>query len=96
MSEIRVGATYFAPKEMLFQMSMKEIKSIAEKTLSHNLADFIVHKSEVFESTETKDGIRFSAECYVLTPKDFENLVIKIQKDLLRFGTAPMLGGVSA
>lgn len=94
MNEIQLRATYHVTRQELSKNSIENIHRRAKGCLSGKLSHAILNKDGIFETKETEHGIRFCAECYVLTPDDFFKLVEKIQHDLTRYECAPMIGGV--
>lgn len=96
LNEIKVSAVCYVTEKELFHRSKEDILKDTTGYLARILACHILNKTGVFETEKVKGGLRIMAECYVLTPNDFSELVEKIQRDLQHFGPPATIGGVSS
>lgn len=96
MKEIRCGARFVLTREEYQRIPHDAQIDITRRRLSDLLAHAITGRSGFFtEGDWDRYGQKeFRAECYVLTPADFDELVDRIKRDIMS-GMPPMLGGVS-
>lgn len=96
INKIRVGATFHITRDELGRTSKKGAQEYAARCLAGRLSDLILNGCDIFETKEVEGGLQLRAECYVLTPDNFSKLVENIQRDLLRFSPAAMVGGIDS
>lgn len=95
MNEIRIGAIFTVTDKEYYDIPKERLIEFSRDKLARELAEHITRKNDFFTETQIKDGYQYRAECYVLTPKDFADLVEKIRRDL-HFYEPISIGGVSS
>ncbi len=95
MSEIRVGAIFTVTDKEYYDIPKERLIEFSRDRLARELAEHITRKSDFFTETEINHGYQYRAECYVLTPKGFRDLVEEIKLSLHMYKPVS-IGGVSS
>jgi len=83
-NKVRIRALAYATKKEIINHSESEILKRLSEKLSKELSHHILTREDIYETQKTpEDGLQIKVECYVLTPKDYFELVEKIQHDLM-------------
>lgn len=90
MGNIHIGAIFNTSN--CVNMSDKQSMGIAKRELSRMISDLIVDKDGFITRTTQDMGNTYRAEAYVLTGKEFDELIERIRREAFN-GWPSMIGG---